>query len=581
MRPSSRPSKHIMPHQSSSPNSDLDFHHTTWYRRSHYKKKHSSRKESTSILPDDASSTDTIEDFPRRTMADVPRNYETPKFSSFRLQQFAETYANSASPRIPINSSRHKILSRSLNAFGSIRSDDDEVRLPRSKSLNGSPAVPEKRVSPQDSHGRAKRTPRHASSSSKQHSLSRSTNRSRTRDRTRGSDTSSTNSTPTKVASPLPTSNPTTLDHRIQHLALWDDARSHTDYVWSTERVSDSLAKLNLFTSRDDSSDDELALSRPPSPPRSPPQKPCGESLTLRARLALDQFQSEQSAHAAAQAKHEALEAARRRPPSIICKVEETARDDLVEAVNDIPSGDIVPGLGAHDFRSVLPSAANHTPWLNDEIVNAYLALQVQQTHSALYPSGQKPRNAPPKFHAFSSFMYPTYRSKGADAIVRWFRRAKLSGEEAVRQAECILIPVNDAAHWTLVAVLGTQRRIEYYDSLGGCGGKLGGNGKRYVDMVVDVLEKVGVDVRGRSDEANTGEEKDAHSNAADDGAWDIGAAESLQQQNCNDCGAFVCVNANALIRGLEPSRSFEPERMNLGRIMIGVELFEAGKRRG
>ncbi|KAL4894982.1 hypothetical protein BDV59DRAFT_191978 [Aspergillus ambiguus] len=109
--------------------------------------------------------------------------------------------------------------------------------------------------------------------------------------------------------------------------------------------------------------------------------------------------------------------------------------------------------------------ATCYTPmaWLNDEVINAYLALIVdylRRTH------GNYGRHDKPRFHAFNSFFFSNLRDKGYQGVRRWANRAKIGGE-ALLNVEMVFVPVHNSAHWTLIVVKPSERTIENFDSLG------------------------------------------------------------------------------------------------------------------
>lgn len=92
------------------------------------------------------------------------------------------------------------------------------------------------------------------------------------------------------------------------------------------------------------------------------------------------------------------------------------------------------------DLRCLMPRK-----WLNDKIINTYMALlSVEYTST----------------YSFSTYMYPRMSFYDFDTVNRWFDDVDLLSYEYV------LIPIHDRAHWTIIIVNGCV--FEYYDSLGG-----------------------------------------------------------------------------------------------------------------
>jgi Ulp1 family protease len=87
--------------------------------------------------------------------------------------------------------------------------------------------------------------------------------------------------------------------------------------------------------------------------------------------------------------------------------------------------------------------------WLNDEIVNGYIALLKQ--------------NLPDTVFIASSFLFERYGGRKYDAVQvgRWFKRAKVS------MLEKVYLPIHGPGHWSLAVIDIVHRRLEYFDSLG------------------------------------------------------------------------------------------------------------------
>ena len=183
--------------------------------------------------------------------------------------------------------------------------------------------------------------------------------------------------------------------------------------------------------------------------------------------------------------------------------------------------------------------------WLNDEVINAYLALLVDYLRHA---HGNAGRHDKPKFHAFNSFFFSNLRDKGYASVSRWARRAKIGGE-ALLSVDTVYIPVHNSAHWTLMVVKPTSRTIEYFDSLGA-------PPARHVAKIKEWL-------RGEL-------------SGYDDGEWTVVPSVSPQQDNGSDCGAFLLSTAKAVAVGIEPS-SYGPRDIPLLRRKIVAELMSGG----
>ena len=182
--------------------------------------------------------------------------------------------------------------------------------------------------------------------------------------------------------------------------------------------------------------------------------------------------------------------------------------------------------------------------WLNDEIVNAYLAaVNAKRLEKTGYT---KKSDQIPKTHVFGTHLYSTFKDKGFRAVERWPIRAKIGGSRFL-SVDTILIPLNLGDHWTLLNISGTKRTIEYYNSLPGVS-------KPYTDFALEFL-------RGTLGDAFVEDE------------WSVIQTRSLQQLNGVDCGVYVCMNGTALLKGIDPLEAFDPAEIPTARRMVAATL--------
>lgn len=94
--------------------------------------------------------------------------------------------------------------------------------------------------------------------------------------------------------------------------------------------------------------------------------------------------------------------------------------------------------------------------WLNDEVVNFYLALV----------AGESGTQGNLRVYAFSTFFYTKLSKDGPthSSWDRWMRRGNITFFDY----DLILIPIHLGNHWTLTTIDFRTRSIGYYDSLGG-----------------------------------------------------------------------------------------------------------------
>lgn len=185
----------------------------------------------------------------------------------------------------------------------------------------------------------------------------------------------------------------------------------------------------------------------------------------------------------------------------------------------------IVPHkISARDFGTLLPNRFNGSAkaWLNDEIVNEYLAVLVKQWKEDAGFVFKRGGPAPP-YHAFSSHWYNSIKA-GVKNVERWANRVGLGGKQFL-DAKLVLFPICNNSHWRLLAIKPQERTIEYLDSLGW-------GGDQYVAKLRDYLQH---------------ELKELYN--ADE--WTVVKLQrSSKQLNGSDCGVFVLLNALVLLRG-------------------------------
>ncbi|EFW18305.1 conserved hypothetical protein [Coccidioides posadasii str. Silveira] len=201
-------------------------------------------------------------------------------------------------------------------------------------------------------------------------------------------------------------------------------------------------------------------------------------------------------------------------------------------------SGD---ALTRRDFAT----CATPLAWLNDEIINAYLALIIDYARRS---SGNLGRHHQPKHHAFNTFFYSSLRDKGYESVRRWASRAKIGGPALLR-VESVFVPIHNHAHWTLMVVKPAVRTIEHFDSLGG-------SSSAYVAKIKEWL-------RGELGNLFVEEE------------WRVLPSTSPQQNNGSDCGVFLLTTAKLV--ALEQPLSYGPRDIPAIRKRIVAELMNGG----
>ncbi|KAL4877078.1 hypothetical protein BJY04DRAFT_230903 [Aspergillus karnatakaensis] len=184
--------------------------------------------------------------------------------------------------------------------------------------------------------------------------------------------------------------------------------------------------------------------------------------------------------------------------------------------------------------------------WLNDEVINSYLALIVDHLRRTNNNAG---RHDKPRYHAFNSFFFSNLRDKGYESVRRWASRAKIGGA-ALLDVDTVFVPVHNSHHWTLILVKPRDRTIENFDSLGSVS-------RQHVATIQKWL---------------AGELGSAY--IAKD--WTLLPSTSPQQNNGSDCGVFLLTTAKAVALGLDPL-CYNPTDIVTIRQKIVAELMNGG----
>ena len=175
-----------------------------------------------------------------------------------------------------------------------------------------------------------------------------------------------------------------------------------------------------------------------------------------------------------------------------------------------LPAGPLVPG---------------REPWLNDEVVNAWYANLCARLNEK--DGYVKSPTTVPRWVAYTTQWYKNVTERGINSIATWSRRKQVKGDKLLR-TERIFFPTNTGAHWTLLAISGTNKTIEYLDSMNASGW----TSKKTINLALEWL-KMELGTQFKENE------------------WKILHTSSSQQSNMNDCGVFACLNGLALVKGL------------------------------
>ncbi|PVD30722.1 hypothetical protein C0Q70_09997 [Pomacea canaliculata] len=151
--------------------------------------------------------------------------------------------------------------------------------------------------------------------------------------------------------------------------------------------------------------------------------------------------------------------------------------------------------------------------WLNDEVINFYMNLLMERGQQQGFP----------KVYAFNTFFYPKLTSGGHAAVKRWTRRIDIFSHHY------LIMPVHLGVHWCLCVVFMKDKKICYYDSMGG-------NNDQCLNAVRQYLYD---------------ESKEKRNVELDLSEWTTEIIKDIpQQMNGSDCGMFSCMYAECITRG-------------------------------
>jgi Ulp1 family protease len=178
--------------------------------------------------------------------------------------------------------------------------------------------------------------------------------------------------------------------------------------------------------------------------------------------------------------------------------------------------------------------------WLNDDLVNGYMSLVLDRARAeygnapaaAASPRCSVPPRQRLRVHAFSSgFFTQLLRGGRYDyaGVARWSKRQRV----AIHELDLLLVPCHvNGNHWTLCAADFRRGVVAYLDSLGGRPALYGEALARYLR---DEAAKI---------------DDPAAAAAAAVREWRVTFPAGPAQENCFDCGVFVCQAAKALAQG-------------------------------
>ncbi|KAK0659041.1 Ubiquitin-like-specific protease 1 [Lasiodiplodia hormozganensis] len=189
------------------------------------------------------------------------------------------------------------------------------------------------------------------------------------------------------------------------------------------------------------------------------------------------------------------------------------------------PMSEIARNFTVRDLSTLVP----HTTWLNDSLINKYLEeLTKKACEKEGYTESDKKAGKAPPYQFVLSNWWVAVADKGIQKVLPWNRRSRLH-EERLLQVKALFIPICHGAHWRLVVVSGTERTINYYDSLAGSPAPFVAKAHEWVKATLG--------------------------SAYNDAEWSVivgGGQRSPRQSNSDDCGVFTLQNARAVALGLD-----------------------------
>ncbi|KAI1095164.1 cysteine proteinase [Rostrohypoxylon terebratum] len=200
--------------------------------------------------------------------------------------------------------------------------------------------------------------------------------------------------------------------------------------------------------------------------------------------------------------------------------------------------------LSPHDFGRLVPE----NEWLNDNDIQAALV------HLATYvndKAGVRPKVDPPKCVALSSQYWSNFRAEPRKNVYpRGLDRNWGMKPANFLDIDTVLIPVNQANHWTVLIIRPTRRTVAYVDSFHSAG----------LQHISDAQTWLATFL-GDKYVANE---------------WRTEQYSVPHQTNGYDCGMFVITNSIYLSLGIDPS-GYSQDDMPLQRLRIAAVLLNGG----
>jgi sentrin-specific protease 1 len=197
--------------------------------------------------------------------------------------------------------------------------------------------------------------------------------------------------------------------------------------------------------------------------------------------------------------------------------------------------------------------------WLFDETINAYMWL-LQERDRALCAAD--PARLPTYF--FSSFFFEKLFENSGEynygSVKRWSKKVTCTNGNVFKLGKMV-VPVNvGGAHWCLAVAHVAQRRVQYYDSMGG-------GGLRYLSGLKRFFLDEAKKYPGDAVAASVASWAEVPTQVWADG----GACVTPQQDNGVDCGVFTCYFANYV--SADKAMAFSAHNMPLFRRRLTLDI--------
>jgi hypothetical protein len=194
--------------------------------------------------------------------------------------------------------------------------------------------------------------------------------------------------------------------------------------------------------------------------------------------------------------------------------------------------------------------------WLNDEVIHYFYMMLANRDAQLVSTS---PDSSQKRCHFFKSFLMTKLLDEGVtnkytyNNVKRWSKN--VPGNDVFGLSK-IFIPVNMSnVHWACVAIFLQERRIQFYDSMGG-------DGMYYMKALLQYLKDEWASMNNGQELPNSTE-------------WRLVSctSDTPQQKNGFDCGVFTCMFADFLSMGR--SLSFTQDHVTRCRERIALSILQ------